>query len=51
VLGHVTCDAVGSKPATGMARALFRTVDMPQVPDAFRICNVEGNELFRETTD
>jgi hypothetical protein len=47
VLGRVTCDAIDYEAATGMARSLFRTLDMPQVPDAFRICDIEGNELFR----
>jgi hypothetical protein len=49
VLGRVTCDAIGSEAALKMARALFRTIDMPQMPDAFRVCDVEGNELFQET--
>jgi hypothetical protein len=49
VLGRVTCDAIDFGAATGLARSLFRTLDMPQIPDAFRVCDIEGNELFRET--
>ncbi len=48
LLGRVTCDAVDFEAATGMARSLFRTLDMPQAPDALRVCDIEGNELFRE---
>jgi hypothetical protein len=49
VLGRVTCDAIDFDAATGMARSLFHTLDLPQIPDAFRVCDIEGNELFRET--
>lgn len=46
VVGRVTCDAIGSDAAIGMARSLLRTLDMPQEPDRFRVFDDSGNELF-----
>lgn len=48
---RIACDALDFAAAIGLARSLFRTLDMPQSPDAFRICDGEGNELFRESLD
>ncbi|MET0941322.1 MAG: hypothetical protein ABWY13_08165 [Mesorhizobium sp.] len=36
ILGRVTCDEFDASAAIGLARSLFRTLDMPQEPDAAR---------------
>ena len=46
VLGRVACEAIDSESAVAMARALFRTLDMPQMPDIVRVCDDRGAELF-----
>jgi len=51
ILGRVTCDAIDSDAAIGMARSLFRTLDMPQEPDRFRVFDESGNEFFRGTAE
>jgi hypothetical protein len=47
ILGR-TCDVVHSSAAIGLARSLFRTLDMPQEPDAFRILDDCGSEVVQE---
>jgi hypothetical protein len=46
VLGRVSCDAIDSDAAVGMAKSLFRSFAMPQEPDIVRVCDDQGNELF-----
>lgn len=46
VLGRVVGDAIDTNAAIGMARSLFRTLDMPQEPDVVSINDDQGHELY-----
>ncbi|MEP9400109.1 hypothetical protein [Mesorhizobium sp. KR2-14] len=46
VLGRVACDAIDTDAAIGMARSLFRTLDMPQDPDIVSISDDQGRQLY-----
>ena len=45
-LGRVEHDTLDLKDAKVRARSLFETLDMPQKPDALRVVDERGEELF-----
>jgi hypothetical protein len=47
ILGRVTCDAINTSAAIGLARSLFRTLDIPQEPKAVRVFDDCGSEVSR----
>ena len=49
VVGRETADAADLDNAIGLARQLWRTLDMPQRPDAMSISDNEGNRLYSGT--
>ncbi|WP_181257456.1 hypothetical protein [Pseudaminobacter soli (ex Li et al. 2025)] len=49
LLGRVTCDVIDTDAAIGLARSLFRTLDMPQDPDIVSINDDLGRELYCAT--
>src|ERR1700693_3618821 len=49
VVGRETADAADLDDAIGLARQLWRTLDMPQRPDAMCISDNEGNRLYSGT--
>jgi len=51
VVGRETADAADLDDAIGLARQLWRTLDMPQRPDAMSISDNEGNRLYSGTLD
>lgn len=46
VLGRVTCDAIDTGAAIGMARSLVCSLNMPQEPDFVSINDDQGCELY-----
>jgi hypothetical protein len=48
IVGRVTCYAINTSAAIELARSLFRTLDMPQEPDAVRVLDDCGSEVFQE---
>ncbi|WP_181257337.1 hypothetical protein [Pseudaminobacter soli (ex Li et al. 2025)] len=49
LLGRATCDVIDTDAAIGLARSLFRTLDMPQDPDIVSINDDLGLELYCAT--
>lgn len=45
-LDRITNVAADLEEAKARARSLFATLDLPQKPDAFRILDEDGQELF-----
>jgi hypothetical protein len=45
-LGRVEHDTMDLEDAKMRAQSLFQTLDMPQKPDALRIVDQNGNEVF-----
>jgi hypothetical protein len=45
-LGQVEHDTLDLEDAKARAQSLFETLDMPQKPDALRIVDQDGNEVF-----
>jgi hypothetical protein len=45
-LGQVEHDTLDLEDAKVRAQSLFETLDMPQKPDALRIVDQDGNEVF-----
>ena len=45
-LGQVEHDTSDLEDAKARARSLFETLDMPQKPDALRILDERGEEVF-----
>jgi len=50
-LGRVTREAQGLEAAKEIARALMRTLEMPQQPDGVLITDADGAELFSGSLD
>jgi hypothetical protein len=46
ILGRVEDDATDLEDAKVRARSLFETLDMPQKPDALRVLDERGEEVF-----
>lgn len=46
ILGSVEHDTTDLEEAKVRAQALFETLDMPQKPDALRILDQNGDEVF-----
>ncbi|WP_262027081.1 hypothetical protein [Microvirga sp. Mcv34] len=46
VLGRVEHDTTELEDAKVRARSLFETLDMPQKPDALRVVDERGEEVF-----
>jgi len=46
VLGRVTCDAIDTEAAIGLAKSLSYSLDMPQEPDNVSIYDNEGRQLY-----
>lgn len=46
LVGRVTYEAIDAQAAVVAAKSLFRTLDLPQKPDAMRIVDAVGNKLF-----
>lgn len=46
IVGREIAEAADLDDAVGIARHLWRTLDMPQRPDAMTISNSEGNKLL-----
>ena len=51
VVDRETADAADLDDAIGLARQLWRTLDMLQRPDAMSISDNEGNRLYSGTLD
>ena len=49
VVGHETADAADIADAIRLAQHLWRTLDMPQRPDAMSISDSEGNRVYSGT--
>jgi hypothetical protein len=49
LLGRVACEVIDTDAAIGMARSLFRTLDMPQEPDIVSINDDLRHELYCAT--
>ncbi len=45
-LGRVEDDATDLEDVTVRARSLFETLDMPQKPEALRVLDERGEEVF-----
>jgi hypothetical protein len=50
-LGRVTRETAGLDAAMELARTLMQTLEMPQQPDAVRIIDADGAELFSGSLD
>ena len=46
ILDRVSVEALDLEQVKTKARSLFHTLDMPQKPDALRILDHEGREVF-----
>jgi hypothetical protein len=46
ILGRVEHDTIDLEDAKVRAQSLFETLDMPQKPDALRVLDEHGEEVF-----
>lgn len=46
MLDRVSLQAKDLKAAIDLTGSLFRTLDMPQIPDHVRVCDNAGHELY-----